>query len=63
MKELEGKSKDDFIKKAMKMQGYSDKEANAMVSQGYTFKNIPGTNVIECNKKFDYDSLLIKSKK
>lgn len=51
MKELEGKSKDDFIKKAMKMQGYSDKEANAMVSQGYTFKNIPGTNVIESKKK------------
>lgn len=33
MKELEGKSKDDFIKKAMKMQGYSDKEANAMINQ------------------------------
>lgn len=51
MKELEGKEKDNFIKKAMKMQGYSDKEANTMVSQGCTFKNIPGTNVIESKKK------------
>ena len=51
MKELEGKSKDDFIKKAMKMQGYSEKEANAMVSQGCTFKPIAGTNVVESKKK------------
>lgn len=50
MKELEGKSKDDFIKKAMKMQGYSDKEANAMVSQGCKFVSVPGTNVIESSK-------------
>jgi hypothetical protein len=32
-KELTGKQKNDFIKKAMKMQGYNDKEANQMVNQ------------------------------
>ena len=32
-KELTGKQKNDFIKKAMKMQGYSDKEATQMVNQ------------------------------
>ena len=31
--ELEGSQKDNFIKKAMKMQGYSDKEANQMINQ------------------------------
>lgn len=32
-KTLTGKQKNDFIKKAMKQQGYSDKEANQMVNQ------------------------------
>lgn len=32
-KELTGKQKNDFIKKAMKQQGYNDKEANNMVNQ------------------------------
>ena len=31
--ELEGAQKDNFIKKAMKMQGYTDKEANQMINQ------------------------------
>jgi hypothetical protein len=54
MKELEGKSKDDFIKKAMKMQGYSEEEADTMISQGVTFKQIPETNVIESMRLNSY---------
>ncbi|MBR4397094.1 MAG: hypothetical protein IKS93_04495 [Methanobrevibacter sp.] len=54
MKELSGKSKDDFIKKAMKSQGYTEQEADAMVSQNCQFVSIPGTNVIESSKGRKY---------
>ena len=47
-KTLTGKQKNDFIKKAMKMQGYNDKEANQMVNQsritGYDWKKVEMTD-------------------
>lgn len=38
-KTLTGKQKNDFIKKAMKMQGYNDKEANQMINQNRIVKS------------------------
>lgn len=38
-KELTGKQKNDFIKKAMKMQGYNDKEATRMINQNRIVKS------------------------
>lgn len=61
MKELSGKSKDDFIKKAMKSQGYTEQEADAMVNQSKV-NCIPGTNIIESSEDKMMRELLIEKR-